>query len=50
MFFDCIVQESGGIKGFSRTRRNKEVSGAWTGAVAGTAGSIGAAALIGQVN
>jgi len=42
-------KESGGIKGFSRTRRNKEVSGAWTGAVAGTVGSIGTAALIGQV-
>lgn len=46
-------KESGGIKGFSRTRRNKEVSGAWTGAAVGTAGSmaggIGAAALIGQV-
>ena len=46
-------EDTGGLKGFSRTRGNKEVTAAWSSAVVGTgasiAGSVGTAALIGQL-
>ena len=36
-----LFAKSGGLKGFSRTKANKEVTKSWSGAVAGTGGSIG---------
>ena len=45
--------ESGGLDGFTRTKGNKEVTAAWTSAAVGTGasvvGSMGTAALLGQV-
>jgi len=36
-----IFAKTGGLKGFSRTKANKNVTKNWSGAVAGTGGSIG---------
>ena len=47
-----LFGETGGLKGFSRTRANREVTKTWSGAVAGTGGSIGmgmGGAIVGQV-
>ena len=44
--------ETGGLKGSSRTKANKDITEAWSGAVVGTGASIGGAAAgaaIGQV-
>ena len=48
---------TGGLKGFSRTRANKEVTKTWSGAVVGTGASIsggmasaGVGAAVGQVS
>ena len=41
-----IYDESGGLKGFSRTRANRKITKAWTSAAASTAGGIGSAALL----
>ena len=50
-------EKTGGLKGFSRTKANKEVTETWSGAVVGTGASIGggvaayaAGAVVGQVN
>ena len=45
-------ESSGGLKGFSRTRANKEVTKTWTGAAAGTGAAVGmgiGGAMVGQV-
>merc|ERR1712038_424301 len=49
--------ETGGVKGFSRTRANRKITKEWTSAATGTAGGIGSAvvltagaATIGQVH
>ena len=49
--------KSGGLKGFSRTKANKDVTETWSGAVVGTGASIGggmaayaAGAVVGQVS
>ena len=39
-------EESGGVKGFSRTRANRKITKEWSSAAAGTAGGIGSAALL----
>ena len=47
-----LFAKSGGLAGFSRTKANKEVTKNWSGAVAGTGGSIGmglGGAAVGQV-
>ena len=48
-----VSEDSLGLKGYSRTRGNKEVTAAWSSAAVGTgasiAGSMGTAALIGQL-
>ena len=36
-----LFGKTGGLDGFSRTKANKEVTKNWSGAVAGTGGSIG---------
>ena len=45
-----VYTETGGTRGFSRTRRNKEVATSWTSAAFGAAGAVGAAAFVGQVD
>ena len=48
-----VSKDTHGLKGYSRTRGNKEISAAWSSAAVGTgatiAGSMGTAALIGQL-
>ena len=51
-----LFGKSGGLRGFSRTQANKDVTEAWSGAVVGTGASIGggmmasaAGAVVGQV-
>ena len=50
-------EESGGVKGYSRTRANKEIATEWSKKAVGTVGGMGSAALLtsgaamaGQVN
>ena len=38
--------ESGGVKGFSRTRANRKITKEWSSAATGTAGGMGTAALL----
>ena len=40
--------ETGGVKGFSRTRANRKITKEWTSAATGTAGGLGSAALLGS--
>ena len=50
---ESTVGETGGLKGSSRTKANKDITEAWSGAVVGTGASIGGAAAgaaIGQVS
>ena len=51
-----LFGKSGGLRGFSRTQANKDVTEVWSGAVVGTGASIGggmmasaAGAVVGQV-
>ena len=48
-----VFGKTGGLSGFSRTKANKEVTETWSGAVAGTGGSISMGLMgagVGQVN
>merc|ERR1711974_37691 len=38
--------ETGGVKGFSRTRANRKITKEWTSAATGTAGGIGSAVVL----
>ena len=41
--------ETGGVKGFSRTRANRKITKEWSSAATGTAGGLGSAALLSSV-